>query len=433
MNPSAPPHHAQKSTVKLPTYRWRIAALLFLATTINHLDRQVLGILAPQLQQAYGITESQYGLIVSVFQASFALGLLSAGWLLDRFGIRLIYALAMLLWSLSDMAHALGRGALSFGLVRAGLGFGEAGNFPAFVKVLGEWFPLKERAFAAGLVNSGANVGAIVAPLLVPWLALNFGWQWAFLGTGLIGFGWLALWLGTYRPPRQHPRLSAPELAYIEAGYASSAPLEAAPRGSYRTLLGLRATWGVALARLCTDPVWWIFLYWTPKFLSKTHGLNLATLGLPLLTIYLVADLGSIGGGWVSSYLLKRGRSLTFARKATMLGAGLCVVPIFFASRTADLPTAVALLSLAVAGHQAWAANIFTLHSDLFPQRLVGSATGLTGMIGAVGGMLVAPVVGAVLDLTGSYQLIFTAASLAYLLGWGLLHWLVPVVRPVGG
>lgn len=417
--------------LSIPAYRWRIGALLFLATTINHLDRQVLGILAPQLQQSYDISEAQYGLIVSTFQACFAIGLLSWGWLLDRFGIRLVYAAAMLVWSLSGMGHALARSALGFALARAGLGLGEAGNFPAFVKVVGEWFPLKERAFAAGVVNSGANIGAIVAPLLVPYLAINFGWQWAFIGTGLIGFGWLALWLPTYRPPRLHPKLSAQELAFIESDRPPGQALETTSRVSYRFLLTLRATWGVGLARFLTDPVWWIFLYWLPKFLAKNHGLDLASVGLPLLTIYLVADVGSIAGGWFSSFLLKRGYSLNTARKTTMLLAGLCVVPIFFASRTTDLWTAVALTSLAVAGHQAWAANIFTLHSDLFPPRMVASATGLTGFIGAIGGMLVAPLVGAVLGWSGSYVPIFTVASLAYLVGWGLLHWLVPRIAPL--
>jgi ACS family hexuronate transporter-like MFS transporter len=411
----------------LTHYRWRIAVLLFFATTLNHLDRQVLGILAPDLQRLYAISETEYGWIVMGFQGAFAAGLLAMGYLVDRFGLRWMYAAAMLLWSTANAAHALGRGFGGFLIARIALGFGEAGNPPAFVKAIGEWFPLHERAFVAGLVNSGANVGAIVAPLLVPFLALRFGWEWAFIGTGLFGAGWLVAWLGMYRPPAEHPRVSPAELALI----TSDGVPPASVRVPYTRLLRYRATWGIALARFCTDPVWWIFLYWLPKFLNRQHGLTLTQVGLPLLTIYLVADVGSIAGGGLSSYLLRRGWSLDRARKTTMLLAAVLVMPVFFASRTADLWTAVAIVSLAVAAHQAWAANIFTLHSDIFPPPLVASATGLTGTIGAVGGMLVAPVVGWVLDVTGSYTLIFSAAALAYVAGWLLLRAFIPRVYPL--
>jgi ACS family hexuronate transporter-like MFS transporter len=411
----------------MTTYRWRICALLFFATTLNHLDRQVLGILAPDLQRAYAISETEYGWIVMGFQGAFALGLTSMGYLVDRFGLRWMYAAAMLLWSVADAAHAFGRGFVGFLVARIALGFGEAGNPPAFVKVIGEWFPLRERAFVAGLVNSGANVGAIVAPLLVPFLALRFSWEWAFIGTGLLGIGWLVLWFGMYQKPAEHPRVSPAELSLI----TSDGVPASTERVAYHRLLRYRATWGIALARFCTDPVWWIFLYWLPKFLNSQHGLTLNQVGLPLLTVYLVADVGSIAGGWLSSYFLRIGWSLDRARKTTMLLAAVLVVPVFFASRTDDLWTAVAIVSLAVAAHQAWAANIFTLHSDIFPPPLVASATGLTGTIGAIGGMLVAPVVGWVLDATGSYVLIFSAAALAYLLGWLLLRLLIPRIQPL--
>lgn len=411
--------------LKTGTLRWRIAALLFLATTLNHLDRQVLGILAPSLQRDFHISESEYGLIVTAFQGAFAIGLVSMGWLIDRFGLRLMYSLTVVLWSLACMTHGLGRGFAGFAAARVGLGYGEAGNFPAFVKVVGQWFPLKERAFVAGIVNSGANVGAILAPLLVPYLALHYGWQTAFVATGALGFGWVALWLLVYRKPQEHPRLSPEERVWIE----QDGVIPETTRTSYKTLLGLRTTWGIALARFFTDPVWWIFLYWLPKFLQKEHGLALGKVGLPLMVIYLVADAGSIAGGWLSSFLLKKGYSLNTARKSTMLVAAIGVMPIFFASRVGDLWGAVALVSLAVASHQAWAANIFTLHSDLFPPSQVASATGLTGMIGSIGGMLVAPLVGWVLEVTGSYVLIFSGASLAYLFGWGVLQVCVPRMR----
>lgn len=405
--------------------RWRIAALLFLATTLNHLDRQVLGILSPSLQRDYHISESEYGLIVTAFQGAFAIGLVSMGWLIDRFGLRLMYSLTVVIWSLACMAHGLGRSFAGFAAARVGLGYGEAGNFPAFVKVVGQWFPLKERALVAGIVNSGANVGAILAPLLVPYLALHYGWKSAFAATGALGFLWVGLWLLLYRKPQEHPRLSPEERAWIE----QDGILPENTRTSYRALLGLRTTWGIALARFFTDPVWWIFLYWLPKFLQKEHGLALGKVGLPLMVIYLVADAGSIAGGWLSSFLLKKGYSLNTARKTTMLIAAIGVMPVFFASRTGDLWSAVALVSLAVAAHQAWAANIFTLHSDLFPPAQVASATGLTGMIGSIGGMLVAPLVGWILDTTGSYLLIFSGASLAYLFGWALLQLCVPRMK----
>ncbi|SDJ97378.1 MFS transporter, ACS family, hexuronate transporter [Catalinimonas alkaloidigena] len=413
--------------VRIPVgrYRWRICALLFFATTINYLDRQVLGLLAPQLQEALGWSELDYGRIVTAFQAAYALGFLGMGTLMDRLGTRLGYAVAVGIWSLAAMAHALARNALGFSFARFALGLGEAGNFPAALKTVAEWFPKRERALAVGIFNAGANVGAIVAPLTVPYIALTWGWPWAFLLTGALGLLWLGFWWQSYRPPADHPRLTSPELAYIRQD-----PPDPAVRVSWRQLAGERRAWAFALAKFLTDPVWWFYLYWLPKFLFETHGLTLDQIGWPLVVIYVVSDLGSIAGGWFSSFLLHRGWSVNAARKLTLLLCALAVLPIGLVARTDDLWTAVALISLATAAHQAWSANLFTLTTDLFPRPAVGSVVGMGGMAGAIGGMGVATAAGWILETTGSYFWLFGAASLAYLIGLALIQLCVPTVPP---
>ncbi|OLE57445.1 MAG: hypothetical protein AUG74_18130 [Bacteroidetes bacterium 13_1_20CM_4_60_6] len=350
MNGDAPPPAGR--------VRWVVCALLFAATTINYVDRQVLGILAPDLQRSLGWSEVQYGYIVTAFQAAYALGLLFVGRLMDRFGSRLGYAVAVAFWSVAAMAHALARSALGFGVARFALGLGESGNFPVAIKTVAEWFPKRDRAFATGLLNSGTNIGAIVAPLVVPPLALAFGWQWAFVATGALGLGWLALWLRVYRPPASHPRVSPAELAYIHRD-----PAEPGGDGDIRwaQLLVHRQTWAVAVGKLLTDPVWWFYLYWLPKFLNEHHGLTLAKMGLPLVTVYLLSDAGSIAGGWLSSSLLRRGWSVNAARKTTLLVCAIAVTPIAFASQVTNLWGAVGLVGLAAAAHQGWSANMFTL------------------------------------------------------------------------
>jgi ACS family hexuronate transporter-like MFS transporter len=351
--------------------------------------------------------------------------MLIVGRLLDVVGIKHGFALALVLWSLAAMAHALARTPLGFGLARFALGLGESANFPASIKTVAEWFPTKERAFATGIFNAGTNVGAVVAPLIVPPIALAWGWRWAFIVTGAIGFLWLLVWYLYYESPDRHPRLSSAELAHIR-----SDPPDPGIRIPWLRLAGHRETWAFAIGKFMTDPIWWFYLYWIPKFLNEVHGLSLAKLGPPLVTIYLVADVGSVGGGWLSSALIKRGRSVNAARKAAMLVCALAVTPIVFASATADLWTAVALVSLAAAAHQGWSANLYTIVSDMFPRRAVASVIGLGGMCGAVGGMLISTATGWLLELTGSYLIVFVAAGSAYLLALLVIHLLQPQITP---
>jgi MFS transporter, ACS family, hexuronate transporter len=406
-------------------FRWRICALLLFATTINYIDRQVLGVLAPDLQSRLGWTEMQYGYIVTAFQAAYAIGLLCAGAIIDRVGTRIGYALAISVWSIAAMSHALAATVIGFAVARFALGLGEAGNFPAAIKTVAEWFPRRERAFATGIFNSGSNVGAIVAPLTVPFIAVYWGWQAAFLFTGILSAGWLVLWLLTYRPPEQHPSLTPAELAYIRSDSE-----EATVRIPWRQLLGHRQTWAFVAAKFMTDPIWWFFLFWLPKFLHAKHGLTLTGLGLPLVVIYLMADVGSIGGGWIAGRFIKRGWPVNRARKGAMLICALAVTPIVLISQVDNLWGAVALIGLATAGHQGWSANVFTLTSDMFPRRAVASVVGIGGFGGAVGGMLIASFTGWLLQTTGSYVPVFIMAGSAYLLALSVVHALAPRLAP---
>ena len=409
-------------------YRWVICALLFFATTINYVDRQVIGILAKDLQNIIGWSEIDYGNIVAAFNAAYALGLLVSGRLMDRFGTRIGYAVAIVIWSLAGMATSFARSAFSFGVARSALGLGEASNFPAAIKTVAEWFPKKERALATGIFNAGTNVGAIVAPLTVPWIAIHFGWQWAFVLTGAIGFLWLLFWIPKYRRPEVHPRLSAQELAYIQ----SDPPDPPAARVPWIQLIPHRQTCAFAIGKYLTDPIWWFYLYWVPNFLRQNHGLDLSTIGPPLIAIYLVADIGSIGGGWLSSTLIKRGWTVNSARKTAMLICALLVTPIIFASKVSNLWAAVALIGLAAAAHQGWSANIFTTTSDMFPRRAVGSVVGIGGMAGAMGGATLAVLTGYILERTGgNYVIIFSIAASAYLLALAIIHLLTPNLEPV--
>jgi len=407
-------------------YRWRICALLFFATTINYVDRQVLGILKPELSAALGWSEAEYGNIVMAFQAAYALGLLAAGGLIDRLGTRLGYALSLLVWSIAAMGHALSSSATGFGVARFVLGLGEAGNFPAATKTVAEWFPRRERALAFGILNAGSNVGAVLTPLAVPWIALHYGWRAAFLVTGAVGLVWLAFWLPMYRQPGSHPGVGASELALIH-----SDPPESAERVPWARLLRHRQTWAVAVAKLLTDPVWWFYLFWLADFLKKQYGIGLSSLSLPLVAIYLIADVGSVGGGWLSSLLLRRGWGVNAARKTVMLLCALCVVPVTFAVVTQNLWVAVGLIGLAAAAHQGWSANVYTLASDLFPKNAVGSVVGIAGTAGALGGMVFAGVVSRILERTGSnYVPIFLVCGVAYLAALALVHLLAPRLLP---
>jgi len=338
--------------------------LLLAATTLNYVDRQVLGVLAPYLTRVFGWSESEYGYIVASFQGAYALGLVAAGGLIDRLGTRVGYALAIGVWSLAAMSHALAHSVVGFAVARFFLGLGESGNFPAAIKTVAEWFPRRERSLATGIFNAGANIGAILAPLAVPVVAVTFGWQAAFLITSALAAAWLVTWWRMYRPPAEHPGVKSSELAHIQ-----SDPPEPGASPPWSQLLKFRETWAFVAGKFITDPVWWFLLFWLPKFLSSQYGLKLTELSVPLIIIYIMADVGSVTGGWLASSLLRHGWSLNRARKTAMLVCGLCVLPIVFAVQGHSLPLAVALIGLATAGHQGFSANLFTLSSDLFPRR----------------------------------------------------------------
>ncbi len=399
---------------RAPRFRWTVCALLFLATTVNYVDRQILGILAGPLQSALGWTESQYGLVVTAFQIAYAIGLLGFGRVIDVAGTRIGYALAIGLWSLAATAHGLVRSVAGFGVARFFLGLGEAGNFPAAVKATGEWFPPNERAFAIGVFNSGSTIGAITTPLIVPWIALRYGWQWAFIITGIVGLAWVPLWLWFYRRPGPY------------AGIAT-----ASNQTGWVKLLAYRQTWALLIARFLTDPVWWFYLFWGPKFLQSRFGLALDQIGLPLVGIYLISNAGGLFGGWLSSSMLKRGMSVNAARKLAILACALLVVPVSFSTLMSNTWIAVAILGLAAAGHQGWASNLFALIADLYPSRAVASVTGLSGFGGALGGMLAATLVGILLDRTGSYTIPFAYAGVSYLLILAIIQLMIPKISSI--
>lgn len=422
------------AVTKVGKYRWIICALLFFATTINYIDRQVLGILATDesFKTTIGWNEAEYGFVNTAFQGAYAIGLLVVGGLMDRFGTRKGFSVAIIFWSVAAMGHSLARSAFGFGVARFTLGLGEAGNFPAAIKTVAEWFPKKERALATGIFNSGSNIGAILAPLSVPFIAINYGWQWAFIITGALGFIWLAAWLLLYRKPEEHPSLSKEELAYIQSDRE-----EPLPKIAWARLIPHRQTWAFAVGKFLTDPIWWVYLFWLPKFLNAKFGLNILELGLPLIVIYVIADVGSIGGGWLSSNLIQRGWTVNAGRKTAMLICAIAVIPIVFAATTDNLWVSVILIGIAAAAHQGWSANIFTMASDMFPKQAVGSVVGIGGMAGSIGGMLIASAVGLILEYTkspqfpnGNYFSIFIIAGAAYLTALLLIQLLSPKLEP---
>jgi ACS family hexuronate transporter-like MFS transporter len=405
--------------------RWLICVLLFLATAINYVDRQIIGLLKPTLQQEYGWTESSFGDVVFWFQAAYALGYLASGRFIDAVGARLGYAVVVVLWTAAHMAHALVSTLGGFIAVRFALGLGESGNFPAGLKAIAEWFPTRERALATGIFTAGSNIGAIVTPLIVPFITFHWGWRGAFIITGSFSAVWLAAWLKIYRQPQRHPRVNAAELALI----TDNASANTAPPGagwSLRELLRVRETWAYAVARFLIDPIWWMFLFWLPDFFSKRYGLDLEHFGPPLVAVYLVSDFGSVAGGWMSSKLLKVGVSLNKARKLTLLVASMIVMPVMFAAYADRLWWAVAILGMATAGHQAFSVNIYTFPSDVFPRQAVATVVGIGGTAGAVGGMLMSKYAGWVLDRVGSYTPIFIVAGTAYLIALLVFHSLSP-------
>ncbi|GAB3581437.1 MFS transporter [Hymenobacter daeguensis] len=426
-------------------YRWTICGLVFFATTINYLDRAVISYLKPDLEKAFGWGVADYANIELTFKVAYALGMAGVGRVIDKLGTKLGYAVATSLWSIAAMAHALTTGTLSFSVARGALGVMEAGNFPSAIKTIAEWFPQRERALATGIFNSGANVGAIVAPLTVPFIAAHYGWQWAFVITGALGFVWLVLWMFIYETPADSKRLSKAEFDYINAdipaGLPSEGVVEEKPKASWATLLGYRQTWAFVLGKFLTDPIWWFYLFWLPDFLGKQYKLTTTQLALPTATVYILSSIGSIGGGYLPLGFMRRGMPAFQARKKAMLVIACCVFPIVFAQWLGSLNMwlAVLVIGIAAAAHQAWSANIFTTVSDMFPKRAVGSVTGIGGMAGGLGGIALTALVQkrmfvyfeGIGQIQKAYYIMFFICGAAYLVAWAIMFALVPRMEPI--
>ncbi|HEY6455181.1 MAG TPA: MFS transporter [Steroidobacteraceae bacterium] len=407
-------------------YRWVICGLLLAAMAINYIQRQTIGLLKSPLQHEFALDEIGYANIVFWFQAAYALGYVTFGRVLDRVGARTGYAIAFILWNLSHMAAGLAANAVQFTLARVGLGLGESGAFPASLKAIADWFPQRERALAVGIFNAGTNLGAIIAPAVVPVVTARWGWRSSFFFTGAIGAIWLIAWLTMYRRPQEHPRVSARELALIE-----SDPADPVTPVSWWALLKLKETWAYASARFLIDPIWWFYLFWLPDFLNKTYHLDLSSFGPPLIAIYLISDVGSVLGGFASSNLMKRGASVNVARKLTLLVCAMLVLPVLMVDGARQLWLAVLLIGLAAAAHQAFSANVYTFPSDVLPRSAVASVIGIGGMMGALGGMLFTQFVGQILQATGSYRILFIVAASVYLLALLVIHILSPKLQRV--
>jgi ACS family hexuronate transporter-like MFS transporter len=425
-------------------FRWTICALVFFATTINYLDRAVIALLKTELEGQFGWTESDYSNIVIAFQLSYAIGMLAAGRLVDKLGTKVGYAASIVLWSLAAVGHALVRSTAGFIWARAALGVSEAGNFPAAIKTTAEWFPKKERALATGTFNSGTNVGAILAPLTVPFIAAEWGWQWAFILTGAIGFIWLIFWIWLYEIPARQKRLGRAEFDYIHSDNREAAEVPAPgaeePRIPWFRLLQFRQTWAFVLGKFLTDPIWWFYLFWLPAFLKAEYGLSSTEIALPTALVYTMATVGSIFGGYLPLYFIRRNFPVFRARKTSMLLYAFFVIPVITAQwlGSVNMWLAVLIIGLAASAHQAWSANIFTTVSDMFPKRTVASVTGIGGMAGGLGGILIARVAGKLFDhykalgsLETGYYIMFFICGFAYLLAWGVMHLLAPRMKPV--
>ncbi|MBB5685298.1 MFS transporter [Sphingobium boeckii] len=409
-------------------YRWVIVGLLFAATVINYIDRQMIGVLKPTLSAELGWTETDFANVIFWFQAAYAIGYIGFGRIVDVLGARIGYSVAFVIWQLAHIAHGGAYSVTQFAMARFGLGIGESGNFPAGIKAVTDWFPAKERAFAIGLFNAGANVGAIITPLLIPVLVVHYGWRMAFVITGVGAFAWLIAWWVMYRSPREHKKVTAGELAWIEQD-----PVDSIVPIPWKKLLTIKETWAYALGKFFIDPIWWFFLFWLPGYLGTRYGLDLLSFGPPLVAIYLLSDVGSVAGGWMSSKLMKAGRSVNYARKMTMLVCAFAVTPIFFAQTIDNLWLAVLVIGIATAAHQAFSANLYTLPSDIFPRAAVGSVIGIGGTIGAVGGMMMAKYAGFILDSFGTYTPLFAVAGSAYFLALLAVHLLSPRYERVEG
>ena len=433
---------------KIGKYRWTICSLIFFATTVNYLDRAVISLLKPYLAAAFNwdkVAEVEnYADIEIAFKVAYSLGLLFAGRVIDNLGTKIGYALATALWSIAAVCHAFATGTLGFAVARIFLGITEAGNFPAAIKATAEWFPKKERALATGIFNSGSNIGAIIAPLTVPFIAEKWGWQWAFILTGAIGFVWLILWFIFYEIPSKQKRLLDTELKYITA---DSTEIEALPKEesekkvSWAKLLGFKQTWAFAIGKFLTDPIWWFYLFWLPDFLKNQYGLSNTELAIPTAIVYIISSIGSIGGGYIPMRLIDKGWPVFKARKTSMFIYALFVIPIVFAQKLGqvDMWLAIGIIGLAAAAHQAWSANIFTTVSDMFPKKATGSVTGIGGMFGGLGGILLSALVQkrmfvyfeSIGQIQTGYYIMFFICGSAYLLAWLIMHLLVPKLKPI--
>jgi len=423
-------------------YRWTICALVFFATTVNYLDRAVISLLKSTLSGEFNWNDADYTNIEIAFKISYALGMLGAGRLIDKLGTKIGYALATTIWSIAAVCHAFAKGVTGFIVARSVLGFSEAGNFPAAIKTVAEWFPKKERAFATGIFNSGTNIGAIIAPLTVPFIAKAWGWQWAFIITGVIGFVWLIFWFIYYEVPQKQKRLSQPEYEYIHSDMDEKGDTEVAgPKLSWSKLLGYRQTWAFAIGKFLTDPVWWFYLFWLPDFLESEYKLKGTDVAIPVALVYTLSTGGSIGGGWLPMNLIKQNWPVFRARKISMLIFAFCVLPVVFAQLLGGINMwlAVIIIGIATAAHQAWSANIFTTVSDMFPKNSTASVTGIGGMFGAVGGIMLSQFVQKDLfvhyreigKIEVAYYIMFFVCGLTYLLAWLIMHLLVPKMKRI--
>jgi ACS family hexuronate transporter-like MFS transporter len=442
-SPTQSPPVPSSVSESIGKYRWVICSLVFFATTINYLDRAVISLLKPYLETAFKWTDADYANIEIAFKLAYAIGMVGAGRVVDKLGTKIGYALSTTLWSVAAMGHALVSSTFGFGVARSFLGITEAGNFPAAIKTTAEWFPQRERALATGIFNSGSNVGAIIAPLTVPFIAEQYGWQWAFLITGALGFVWLVLWLMVYDTPSNSKRLSKAEFDYINADIPAGLPTEGVteekPKASWATLLGFRQTWAFVIGKFLTDPIWWFYLFWLPDFLKKQYQLNGTAIALPVAAVYVLSSIGSVSGGYLPLGFIKRGMPAFAARKRTMLLIACCVFPIVFAQYLGrmNMWLAVLVIGIAAAAHQAWSANIFTTVSDMFPKRAVASVTGIGGMAGGLGGIAFTALIQKQLIAHYSQQpdmayfITFLICGSAYLLAWVLMFTLVPRMEPI--
>lgn len=420
------------------SYRWTICALLFFATTINYLDRQIIGLLKPVLEKEFQWSETDYGNIVTAFTLSYAIGLIVFGRFIDRIGTKIGYTISVTVWSIAAMGHALVRSTFGFGFARAMLGIGESGNFPAAVKTVAEWFPKKERALAIGIFDSGSNIGACVAPILVPWILGLYGWHEAFIITGALGFIWLACWLYFYEIPARHKKLSSEELAYINSDSTMPEPGEKAPPVSIMQILRTRQAWTFIMGKFLTDPIWYFFLFWLPSYFSSTFHLDFKKPSLPLVIVYTATTVGAIGGGWLSSWLIKKGWPVYKSRKLALLLSALCVLPIIGARYTSDINVVIILISVSVLGNSAWSANIYTIVSDMFPKRAVSTLIGIGGTAGAIGGSLFPILIGNILEfykgqgnIVAGYNVLFIFCGLSFLLAYVIIHFISPKMKTV--